>query len=48
MWELELCFRVDAGFAVPFAAWNAAVAIANDTLVSTGRWGELDSVCLGF
>lgn len=40
VWELEMCFLVDAGFAVPFAAWNAAVAIAKDTLVLTGRWAS--------
>ncbi|KAK9836979.1 hypothetical protein WJX81_004257 [Elliptochloris bilobata] len=36
VWELEMYFRVDAAFAVPFAAWNAAVVIAKDTLVTTG------------
>ena len=38
VWEFEMYFLVDADFAVPFAAWNAAVAIAKDTLILTGRW----------
>lgn len=37
VWAFEMYFLVDASFAVPFAAWNAAVAIAKDTLLSTGR-----------
>ena len=37
VWEFEMYFLVDAAFEVPFAAWNAAVAVAKNTLLSTGR-----------
>ena len=36
-YDFEMWFRVDPAFAVPFAAWNAVVAIAKDTLVTNGR-----------
>lgn len=39
-------FRVDPAFAVPFAAWNAVVAIAKDTLVANGRRAPAMVVCL--
>ena len=45
VWEFEMYFLVDAGFAVPYAAWNAAVAIAKDTLLSSGRWACKLSTC---
>ena len=37
VWEIEMFIRVDPDFTVPFAAWNAAVAIAKETLVANGR-----------
>lgn len=36
-YDFEMWFRVDPAFVVPFAAWNAVVAIAKDTLVTNGR-----------
>ncbi|KAK9836984.1 hypothetical protein WJX81_004351 [Elliptochloris bilobata] len=33
IYDFEMYFRVDADFAVPFAAWNAAVTVAREMLV---------------
>ena len=36
-WEIEMCFRVDPEFKVPFAAWNAAIRVTKEVIISSGR-----------